>query len=86
MATLPCEGTYDGYEDYEEYESELFPRGSKARKQLEDDWDYDGELDAAEARLESYADSLYDEVQCGDITPGQARSRFNRAKKRRLTI
>jgi len=76
MTTLPCEGTYDGYEN------SLYPRGSKSRALLEDEWDMDAEMDAAEAALESYADRLHDEIQCGDITEGQAKSRFARARKK----
>lgn len=76
MVLLPCEGSYDGYED------KLFIKGSKSRLQLEDEWDYDAEMDAAEAALESYADRLHDEIQCGDITEGQASNRFARVRKK----
>ena len=42
MATLPCEGTYDGYED------RLYK--SKFRLMLEEEWDFDAEEDAKEEK------------------------------------
>jgi len=47
-----------------------------------DDWtDKEDDTDPQEM-LDYYADRLHDELKCGDITEGQAKSRFSRAKKK----
>ena len=60
MATLPCEGTYDGYEDYDE----------------------DAEVLEYERQLDDLAETLIDQVSCGDISEAQGRMRYLRAAKR----
>ena len=66
MATLSCEGTWDGYEDCEDnYYS----------------WPEDQDRLERERQLDDLSDRLYNEVQCGDITESQARVRFVRAQR-----